>query len=258
MACWQVQLALLLFVAVVVVDSQVAVVDTQVDAQMLPLEPPRCSKEAQIVMCGGLPLDTPEDQAVYAQCCQLHEPRPLPQAAAAAEAQATASQALAAATTPRPDLDLTPAGRYYEPPNYLWTSTAVVNGRKAATCVAKGSALVPAFSPQQVTVNSVAAPLLTSTQITRVKARGLVHTSRIARDLRRRALRLRSWAQPRQGTGSPGTTIYLHPGGLMGHVELALMQHRLNSSISPQSGALQSMLSGTAVGAERWRGVCVH
>jgi len=79
MAYWLVQLALLLFVAVV--NSQEAVVDTVgatpvVDSQqVLPLEAPRCSKEAQIVMCGGLPLDTLEDQAVYAQCCQLHEPR---------------------------------------------------------------------------------------------------------------------------------------------------------------------------------------
>lgn len=215
-------------------------------------ELPACSLEEQIIMCGQLPLATAEELAAYGECCEQHDTGLLPPEAHAATAQAAAATAQAAASTLRPDLNLTSAGgRYASAPNYFWNSTAVVNGKRASTCVAKGSASVPTFTTtQQVTVKQVTAPLLTTTQITRVKARSLSSTNRATNgQVRRMALRPRSTARRMQSAA----TTYVHPAALMGPSELALMHFRINASISPQAGALTYMLSGATVPPKYYR-----
>lgn len=211
------------------------------------LELPSCSSGEQQVQCGQLPFDSLETVAVYVQCCQLFEPKPLPPAAQAAAARATAAQAATAASTPRPDLDLTASGRYATPPDYSWDSEELYNGQPASGCVAKATVVVPTFSPQQqASYSTVIAPLLTSAQIQRVKARslGLAHRM-VSGSLRRLVLRAR--IQVRRT--APAATTFKHPAGLMGAMEIVLMQLRLNSSAStqPQAGAFGKMLSGEAV-----------
>lgn len=205
---------------------------------------PQCSSEEQLIQCGQLPFDTPEALTAYVQCCQLFEFRPLPPAAQAAEARATASQAVVAASTPRPDLDLTPAGRFATAPNYLWESLQTINGKPASSCVTKAQVTVPTFTaPQQVTYKAVTAPQLTSTQIKRVKSRGLALTYKVSGTLRRAALRMRVMVR----RTAPAATTFTHPAGLMSPAEVAMMQHRLNGSISPQTSARDSLLSGATV-----------
>lgn len=211
------------------------------------LELPKCSSDEQLVQCGQLPFDTPDTFTDYVQCCQLFEPAPLPPAAAAVAAQATATQAVVAAATPRPDLDLTASGRFATPPDYLWNSTLVVNGKPASSCVTKVQVLVPTFTvPKTVSYTSITAPQLTGTQIQRVKARGLASTYRIAGSLRRAVMRMR--VAGRRTT--PAATAFSHPSALMSASEVALMQQRLNASISPQTGARDSLLSGATVRQE--------
>lgn len=215
------------------------------------LELPNCSSEEQQVQCGQLPFDSLDAVAVYVQCCQLFEPKPLPAAAQAAAARAAAAQAATAASTPRPDLDLSATGRYATPPAYQWDSEAFYQGRPASTCVAKATVLVPAFLPQQVLYSSVTAPLLTSTQIQRVKARILAGAHRaVATSFRRLVLRLRMQVRRTAPAGTP----FKHPAGLMGAMEIVLMQLRLTNRTrtQPQGGALDKMLSGEAVRCLAW------
>jgi hypothetical protein len=205
---------------------------------------PPCSSDEQLVQCGQLPIDTQEAFTAYMQCCQLFEFRPLPPAAQAAEARATASQAVVAASTPRPDLDLTPAGRFATAPNYLWESLQTINGKPASSCVAKAQVLVPTFTaPQLVVYKTVTAPQLTSTQIKRVKSRGLALTYKVSGTLRRAALRMRLLVR----RTAPAATTFAHPAGLVSPAEVAMMQYRLNGSMSPQTTARDSLLSGATV-----------
>lgn len=214
------------------------------------LELPQCSSDEQQVQCGQLPFDTAEAFTAYTQCCQLFEPAPLPPAAAAAAAQATATQAIVAASTPRPDLDLTAAGRFATPPDYLWSSTLLVNNKPASTCVAKVQVLVPTFTvPQAVSYTSVTAPQLTGTQIQRVKARGLSMTYKIAGSLRRAVMRMRVAGR----RTAVAATSFAHPSALMSPAEVALMQQRLSASISPQTGARDSLLTGATVPPKFYR-----
>lgn len=211
----------------------------QQQAQLLP----KCSSEEQQVQCGQLPVDSLDAVAVYVQCCQLFEPKPLPPAAQAAAARATAAQAATAAVTPRPDLDLA-AGRYAFPPNYYWDhSDILIRGQPVSSCVAKTTASMPAFSQSQVSLKVITVPVLTSTQIRAVKARGLALTYKFSGGLPHFARRMRVQARRTAPVGSPFT----HPVGLMSAAEIVLMQYRLNRSITPQTGARANMLSGEAV-----------
>jgi hypothetical protein len=220
------------------------------------LQLPQCSSERQIVMCGQLPVDTAAGVAAYTECCARHEPFVLPPHAQEATSQVATSTAAVAATIPRPDLDLTPTGRYATPPDFLWTSTAIAHDKPVSTCVPKGQLLMPSFSlGQQVTVNSVTAPILSSTQISRVKARALALIRNVPRSVRRAALTLRIQAR----TAVPEATgLYTHPAGLMGAAELALMQNRIAASTSPQAEASVYMLSGATVSgrAQSWQQYC--
>lgn len=110
----------------------------------------QCGSDQQVVMCGQLPLDTPDAAHIYAHCCWLYAPVQLPPTAQAARDRAAAAQAAIAASVSRTDLDQGGGGRYATAPNWQWSSTAWVNGKKASTCVAKGSVTVATFStPQQ-------------------------------------------------------------------------------------------------------------
>lgn len=210
-------------------------------------ELPQCSSDEQLVQCGQLPFDTPDTFTAYVQCCQLFEPAPLPPAAAAVAAQATATQAVVAAATPRPDLDLTAAGRFATPPDYLWNSALIVNGKPASSCVTKVQVMVPTFTvPKTVSYTSITAPQLTGTQIQRVKARGLALTYRIAGSVRRAVMRMRVAGR----RTAPAATTFSHPCALMSASEVALMQQRLSANISPQTGARDSLLSGATVRQE--------
>lgn len=65
--------------------------------------------------------------------------------------------------------------------------------------------------------------------------------TREGRLVRRVALRLR------RAAGATSSATYLHPSGVAGVNEIALMQSRLNASTSPQTQALSSLLSGAGV-----------
>lgn len=211
------------------------------------LQLPQCSSESQLVQCSQMPYDTLEAFQAYVQCCQLYEPIPLPPAAQAAEAQATATQAVVSASTYRPDLDLTASGRFATPPNYWWDSSVVYNGKPVSSCVAKTQLLVPTFSePQQVVYTTVTAAQLTNGQIQRVSARALALTYKTSGPMRRAALRMRLAAR----RTAPASTTFVHPAALMSPAEVALMQYRLNGSISPQTGARDSLLSGAGVSVQ--------
>jgi hypothetical protein len=106
--------------------------------------------------------------------------------------------------------------------------------------------------PAQVSVTTSPAPLLTSKQIQAVKARSLAQSSRVARAVRHAALRLHAAAcRTAGGSSSSSTMAFIHPAAIMGASEVSLMQWRLNASVSPQAGALQSMLTGAGVRAGR-------
>jgi hypothetical protein len=209
------------------------------------LQLPQCSSENQIVMCGQLPVDTDAAVAAYSECCVRHEPFALPPHAQEATSKAAYSTAAVAATIPRPDLDLTPTGRFATPPDYLWTSTAISHNKPVSSCVPQGQLLMPTFTQgQPVSVNVVTAPVLSSSQITRVKARALALTRNVARSVRRAALTLRIKAR---NAVPEATAVYTHPAGLPGVAELAMMQARIAASTSPQAEASVYMLSGATV-----------
>lgn len=210
-----------------------------------------CGSAEQLTQCGWLPVSpasSADELASYAACCALHRPFPLTPAAAAVR---SAAEQQAAALAPRPDLDLSPAGRYGTPPDWLWGAPpgGVVNGKPAASCVPRGAAGVPTFSasPRGVAIKSVPAPRqLTRAQVAAVKAAALAQPRNpVAAAVRRLELRLRLQARRTVGRGT--ATPFRHPAGLVGPVELALMLYRVQRRAPPTSAALDSMLTGAGV-----------